>query len=105
MRRLAIDTLQHMSSTDVVDESQIEGFTEMCKILQICDGAAYTSMATTRVGADEQYRNIALFNGSFAPPVGLGRRDIRLRRAGETYAPANLTPVTPEEKPDDGDYV
>lgn len=105
MRLLAIDTLQQMSGTDAVDESQVEGFTQMCKILQICDGGAYTSMATTRVGADEQYRNIALFNGSFAPPVGLGKRNIRLRRAGETYAPANLTPVTPEEKPDDGDYV
>lgn len=105
MHRLAIDTLQQMSDTDTVDESQVEGFTQMCKILQICDGGAYTSMATTRVGGDEHYRNIALFNGSFAPPVGLGKRDIRLRRANETYAPANLTPVTFEEKPDDGDYV
>lgn len=105
MRRLAITTLQQMSGIDTVDESQIEGFTQMCKILQICDGGAYTSMATTRVGTVGQYRNIALFNGSFAPPVGLGKRDIRLRGAGETYAPANLTPVTHEEKPDYGDYV
>ena len=63
-----------------VSQSQIEAFEEMCKVLQICDGAAYTSMAITRRNGGGRYRNAPSFNSSFATPVGLGKRDIKLRK-------------------------
>jgi hypothetical protein len=92
MHDLATRTLQSIHGGEV-DQSQIDGFIEMCKILQICDGGAYTSMATTAYpDRGGYYRNGATFNSSFAPPTGLGKRDIRLRRGDEPPAPPDLTP-------------
>lgn len=93
MRELAVKTLQDFNHTSEVTDAQIESFTEMCRMLQICDGGAYTSMAITRstIGRG-RYRNAPSFNGSFAQPLGFGKRTIRLRGDGEQAATYDLTP-------------
>ncbi|MBP7857780.1 hypothetical protein KA016_01835, partial [Candidatus Saccharibacteria bacterium] len=90
LETLARNTLSKFGTGDKID-GQIAGFVEMCKMLQLCDGGAYTSMATTRVEGG-LYRNYPSFNRSFAPPVGLGKRDIRLREPGGLMAELDLTP-------------
>lgn len=90
LQQFARTTLQEYYGSNQVSDAQLDAFTEMCKILQLCDGGAYTSMATTRT-REGTYRNAPSFNGSFASPVGLGKRDIRLRGAG-AFAESDLTP-------------
>lgn len=93
LRELAATTMSEFTGSPVVSKQEIDGFIEMCKILQVCDGSAYTSMAVT---ADKQkgvyFRNYPSFNSSFAEPVGLGRRDIRPRRPEEPAAQHDQTP-------------
>lgn len=80
-----MDNLAEQALTDFYDqaptEEQKQGFIEMCRMLQICDGGAYTSMAVTRnrqgIG---RYRNHPSFNDSFEQPVSLGKRDIRTKK-------------------------
>ena len=94
LRDLAIRSIQELTGQDKVLDSQIKGFEEMCYILQICDGAAYTSMATT-VRPVEQggtFRNAPSFNETYSTPVAFGSRDIRLRKDGDTAASRDLTP-------------
>ncbi len=79
MTELAETTMKRFFKTEQVSESQIEAFKEMCKILQICDGGAYTSMAVTRRPSQGWFRNAPSFNASFAEPVGFGKRGLRLR--------------------------
>jgi len=62
-----------------VSDAQAEGFAEMCKILQLCDGGAYTNMAITRTAGKGRYRNAPSFNSSFAEPIGPGKRDIKYK--------------------------
>lgn len=53
-------------------------FMEMCKILQLCDGGAYTDMAITRVAGVGHFRNPPSFNDSFDHKrTGLDGRGIR----------------------------
>lgn len=93
MRELATKTLRQFYGSESVTDEQITGFTEMCKMLQVCDGGAYTSMAITNRGSGKgRYRNAHSFNSSFAQPVGFGKRTLRLRGAGDTAAEPDLTP-------------
>lgn len=94
MKKLATKTMMEFYDSESVTDEQINGFTEMCKMLQVCDGGAYTSMAITRqtTKGSVHYRNAPSFNGSFAQPVGFGRRTIRLRERGGKSADADLTP-------------
>jgi len=80
MKNLALDTLKVFYHSEHVTEAQITGFKEMCRMLQICDGGAYTSMAITRPGrGNGRYRNAPTFNASFAEPVDSGKRKLKLR--------------------------
>jgi hypothetical protein len=54
------------------------GYVELCKIVQICDGGAYTDMAVTR-GKTGYYRNAPSFNGTFVASTDLGRRALTIR--------------------------
>lgn len=99
MKKLAVKTLQDFSGTDEIADGQIESFTEMCRMLQVCDGGAYTSMAVTRTKTSGRYRNAPSFNGSFAQPLGFGKRTIRLRGKDEQHATNNLTPQGKEDAP------
>lgn len=90
MRSLATRNLRQFLGSEKITQNQIDGFTEMCSILQVCDGGAYTSMAVTRKGGmNGHHRNAPYFNESFANPVGLGRRDIRLRKK----SPQSVSPT------------
>jgi hypothetical protein len=81
MTELAQDTLVDFYDTAEITQGQIDGFVEMCKILQVCDGGAYTTMAVTRSRQGKgRYRNAPSFQNSFEQPVALGRRDIRLKK-------------------------
>ena len=98
LENLARDTLSKFGTGDNID-GQVAGFVEMCKMLQICDGGAYTSMAiTNRSGGRGKHRNAPSFNSSFAQPVSLGKRTIRLRQDGEAHAPHDLTPKAAERQ-------
>ena len=101
MRELATKTMKQFYGSESVTSEQITGFTEMCKMLQVCDGGAYTSMAITRPTAkgSGRYRNAPSFNGSFAQPVGFGKRTIRLRKEGDRAAELDLTPKGSAEAP------
>lgn len=99
MRELAIDSLQKFYGSENVTDEQINGFTEMCKMLQVCDGGAYTSMAITRrEGGKGRHRNAPSFNASFAQPVGFGKRTIRLRGENDNPAASDLTPKAAENQ-------
>jgi hypothetical protein len=99
MREVAIKTLKQFYDSETVTEEQITGFIEMCKMLQVCDGGAYTSMAITRKnGAKGRYRNAPSFNDSFARPLGFGKRTIRLRENGNKSADRDLTPKNIEKR-------
>ncbi len=92
IRGLAKKTLEKFGRKEVSD-NLITGFIEMCRILQVCDGGAYTSMAITRKGEWRgRHRNAPSFNSSFAYPVGMGKRDLRLRNPGDNPAPKDLRP-------------
>ena len=96
----ARNTLSKFSPKGEHIDDQIAGFVDMCRMLQICDGGAYTSMAVTSRGNSRvRFRNPPSFNRSFAPPVGLGRRSIRLRNGRATHAPYDLTPKAAEREP------
>lgn len=92
MAELATKTLSKFYDTESVTDDQISGFTEMCKMLQICDGGAYTSMAVTNREGKGRHRNAPSFNGSFAQPVGPGKRSIKLSNGAERTAARDLTP-------------
>jgi len=93
MKALATKTLEQFYGSEEVSDEQIEGFSEMCKMLQVCDGGAYTSMAVTnRSGGKGRHRNAPSFNDSFAQPIGFGKRTIRLREEGDVAAASDLTP-------------
>ncbi len=99
MRELAVDTLRKFYGSENVTNEQINGFTEMCKMLQVCDGGAYTSMAITRrEGGKGRHRNAPSFNASFAQPVGFGRRTIRLRGEDDNPASSDLSPQAAENQ-------
>lgn len=71
----ASSTLGEIFGPDRVTDEMVRGFTEMCKMLQICDGGAYTAMAVTDRGIGKgSYRNYPTFGASFEEPVDLGRR-------------------------------
>lgn len=99
MRELAVNTLLKFYGSENVNDEQINGFTEMCKMLQVCDGGAYTSMAITRrEGGNGRHRNAPSFNSSFAQPVGFGKRTIRLRGEGDKAASSDLAPKAAENQ-------
>jgi len=92
MRNFAIKSVGNYLASKDVRESQTGAFIEMCKILQLCDGGAYTSMAITRRNGKGHFRNAPSFNNSFSAPIGLGKHDIRYREPNRPAAPADLTP-------------
>ena len=93
MKELATKTLSEFYGSESVTNEQVNSFAEMCKVLQVCDGGAYTSMAiTSRGGGKGRYRNAPSFNSSFAQPVGFGKRTIRSREEGDNPAAPDLTP-------------
>jgi hypothetical protein len=79
MTMYAEDVLNRFLGRNEVTDSEIKAFVEMCKIMQLCDGGAYTSMAITRREGKGRFRNAPSFNRSFSSPIGLGKRDIRYR--------------------------
>lgn len=95
LQNFATETLREVYGSDVSPE-QIDGFIELCSMLQVCDGGAYTSMAVTRKEKGGRYRNAPSFNASFAQPVGFGKRGIRLRGEQDKPAAANLAPRPPK---------
>lgn len=99
MEDLARATLGAFHSDQIVPQAEIRAFSEMCKMLQLCDGGAYTSMAVTRTadasGNAVRYRNAPSFNSSFTQPHGFGKRTLKLRGNGEKPA---LTVLTPQAK-------
>lgn len=75
-------TLEYYFGNKQITQNQIDGFQDMCEMLLVCDGGAYTSMAVTkRANGKGTYRNAASFNSSFEKPTGLGKRDLRLRKS------------------------
>ncbi len=76
----AIQVLRKMYGEDMVlTIDMIKSYRLLCKMLQACDGGAYTSMAVTRreVGGKQFYfRNNPSFNGSFMRSVRPTRRSI-----------------------------
>jgi hypothetical protein len=99
MRAHAITSLQKFYGKTKITDQQIDGFVEMCTMLQVCDGGAYTSMAITRKDNGKgRHRNAPSFNASFAQPVGFGKRSVRLRAENDVPAARDLTPKA-EENP------
>jgi hypothetical protein len=97
MTELATKTLAQFYGSESVTDDQITSFIEMCKVLQVCDGGAYTSMAiTNRSGGNGRHRNAPSFNGSFSQPVDFGKRSIRLAKDGDVTANPDLTPQSAE---------
>ncbi len=82
MRNFASESLRKYLPNEEVGNAQIDAFIQMCKIIQTCDGGAYTSMAITRkVGEDGKtigrHRNYPSFNNSFEEPSDPGKRDLK----------------------------
>lgn len=93
MQKLARRALGLSGLAGVRAERQIQGFVDMCTMLQICDGGAYTSMAVTRSADGKgRYRNAPSFNASFAAPTDPGKRQLRLRKGAIGPAARDLTP-------------
>lgn len=95
LRSHAARSLQEFNlGRDSATAEQIDGYIELCRVLLTCDGGAYTSMATTRrPGAQGgRYRNAPSFNNSYANPLGLGKRGIKLVSRADERAPVSLTP-------------
>lgn len=93
MNELATRALRQFYNSERVTDGQITSFIEMCKMLLVCDGGAYTSMATTRLSGNRGiHRNAPSFNSSFAQPVGFGKRSLKLAKNGEVTANPDLTP-------------
>jgi hypothetical protein len=66
--------------TEEATDAEAKTFMELCDILQICDGGAYTSMAITRKEGKGRHRNAPSFNESFSTPNALGKRDIKYKQ-------------------------
>lgn len=79
MTQLAKETMATYLDDEAPSVADMSGFIHMCRVLQVCDGGAYTSMAVTRDADKGYYRNAPSFDGSFKKPSGLGRRDIRMK--------------------------
>lgn len=92
LRELGRTTLREAYGLAEVPDEYVDGFVELCRVLQMCDGGAYTSMAVTRKDEGGRYRNYPSFNGSFAPPRDLGRRTLRFRDQDGVVAPSRLVP-------------
>ncbi len=60
------------------DPEAITGYKVISRIMLICDGGAYTSMAVTRGADGSYYRNAPSFNASFARPHDPGYRRHKL---------------------------
>lgn len=101
MKQFATDTMQQFFGTETVSNDQIRGFVNICRILQQCDGGAYTSMAITRRTGGGRYRNAPSFNATYAQPTGFGRRTITPRKPGESAAQPDLTPEVTEKQLED----
>jgi hypothetical protein len=81
LKELARTTMGDFFDTATPSLDQMKGFARLCRILQVCDGGAYTSMAVTQsVERKVIFRNAGSFNTSFEPPVGPGKRDLRPRQ-------------------------
>ncbi|MEI8187450.1 MAG: hypothetical protein WCG30_00705 [Candidatus Saccharibacteria bacterium] len=91
MENFALKSLSNFFGTDDISEDQISGFYGMCKMLQICDGGAYTSMGITRNRNNRYYRNAGSFRDSFSDP-GYGRRRLIPRTDSNQPAPRDLAP-------------
>lgn len=79
MNMYAEDVVKRYLQKNEVTESEKGAFIEMCKMFQLCDGGAYTSMAITRREGVGRFRNAPSFNKSFQPPTGLGKHDIKYK--------------------------
>lgn len=97
MFQLAQGTLREFFGREPSRE-EMRAFVVMCRVLQRCDGGAYTSMAVTRPEAGGSYfRNAPSFNGSFAHPVDMGRRKVNLREPHKPPAAQDLSPQSQEQ--------
>ena len=70
-----------------IDQKSIDGYRMLCKMILICDGGAYTSMAVNRVATGVYFRNAPAFNQSFARSQDLGYRRTRLASSDDERAP------------------
>lgn len=93
LQSLAADTLRRFKNGEAVMPAEVRSFVELAKILQVCDGGSYTSMAVTRSKKyGGRYRNAPSFNASFAQPHGFGKRTVKLRENGTVPAHHDLSP-------------
>ena len=93
LRSFAERELKKFYKTDDAGEDKIVALSEMAKMLQVCDGGAYTSIAITRrEGGNGRHCNAPSFNSDFAQPAGFGKRTLRLREEGDDPAAPDLTP-------------
>lgn len=93
LRALARRSLQHLKGDgETVTEQDIEGYVGLCNVILACDGGAYTSMAVTSRPGKGNFRNAPSFNASFAHPVGLGKRGLKLAGPGDAKAAPDLSP-------------
>ena len=72
------DTMKRYLGKKHVDEKTVMGFRNMLEVLQICDSAAYTTMAITRT-TNGSYRNYGMFNRTFDTYHGLTGQRARIR--------------------------
>lgn len=66
------------------DNDAITGYKVLSRIMLICDGGAYTSMAVTRSADGSYYRNAPSFNRSFLRPHDPGYRRHKLAKPDDT---------------------
>ncbi len=95
MSTFAVEAARKFYGSGRATKDHARGIVSMCKMLRVCDGGAYTSMAVTR-STQGNYRNRPAFNESFIHPRDLGRRMLRPRtEVSQKAAANNLTPKVP----------
>lgn len=80
IKRFAKDELSKFYDIDDMSSDQIAGYIDMCRMLLVCDGGAYTSMGVTRDRNNKViYRNSPSFNGSFCKPNDFRKNSLKLK--------------------------
>lgn len=80
IKRFAKEELSKFYDIDEISSDQIAGYVDMCRMLLVCDGGAYTSMSVTRDRNNKiLYRNSPSFNGSFHKPNNFRQNSLKLK--------------------------
>ncbi len=93
IRTIADSAMKELLGGQLPSQNDQQSFIDCARMLQMCDGGAYTSMAVTRTSTGS-HRNSPSFNTSFQPPSGITRRTLARKPLRDTglSADANLTP-------------